>query len=196
MNDNGIGLPDEGNQALQLRTLRVLPGSLVGKDLIVGLGSSAIGTSVERTTRFKMLLHLPRMAERGRLRIKNGPALAEHGTEAVRDAMTSTIAMLPGVYNSAHMTNDEREHMLSTVGQAHAGLSEMALKLRLSVPPNTPGLQTATQAARAAFDLKRALQRLEVTDVVSINMARAVGTRSSLRQYGAHQRRRGGMNGT
>ena len=42
-----------------------------------------------------MLLHLPRMAERGRLRVKNGPALAGHGAEAVRDAITSTIATLP-----------------------------------------------------------------------------------------------------
>ena len=50
--------------------------------------------------------------------------------------------------------------MLSTVGQAHVGLSEVALTLRLGVPPNTPTLQTAIQAERAAFDLKRALQQL------------------------------------
>ena len=42
-----------------------------------------------------MLLHLPRQAEHGRLRVKNGPALAGHGAEAVRDAITSTIATLP-----------------------------------------------------------------------------------------------------
>ena len=40
-------------------------------------------------------LHLPRMAERGRLRVKNGLALAGHGAEAVRDAITSTITALP-----------------------------------------------------------------------------------------------------
>jgi transposase, IS30 family len=58
---------------------RAVPGHWEG-DLVVGKdGQSAIGTLVERSTRFVMLLHLP-----------DGT-----GAEAVRDAITDKIITLP-----------------------------------------------------------------------------------------------------
>ena len=65
----------------------------------------------------------------------------------------------------ANMTEDERQDLLRTVAESHASLSEVALKLRLELPPKAPALKTAIKAEREAFLLKRALQQIVVEDL-------------------------------
>jgi IS30 family transposase len=82
---------------------RAVPGHWEG-DLIVGAeGKSAIGTLVERTTRFVMLLHLP----------------DDHGALSVQEAMVAKTAVLPVILRKT-LTWDQGKEMANHAAIAAA----------------------------------------------------------------------------
>ena len=64
--------------------------------MLIGLERSAIGTVVDRTTRFTLLIHLPREEGYGTIKpYKNGPALAGYGAVTMKNALAKKMTTLP-----------------------------------------------------------------------------------------------------
>jgi IS30 family transposase len=118
---------------------RAVPGHWEG-DLIIGEHASAIGSLVERSTRFTMLLHLPPMpGHRTTTPTKNGPALSGHGAEAVRNAIAAQITTLPEHLRRS-LTWDQGSEMAQ-----HAQLKIQAGIKIYFCPPRTPWLRGSNE---------------------------------------------------
>ena len=114
---------------------RAVPGHWEG-DLILGLDSSAIGAPPGS----RCCCTPPPMECHGELRVKNGPPLAGHGAEAVRDAIASSITTLPGQLRRS-LTWDQGAEMASTPSCASTPASTCT-----SATLTVPGSAAATRS--------------------------------------------------
>ena len=64
------------------------------------------------------------------------------------------------------MSEDERLELAAAAAEAHAGLKEIAFRLRWQLGPKAPVLKAALKVEQEAFLLKRELERLDLTDPV------------------------------
>ncbi|WP_327120928.1 IS30 family transposase [Nocardia sp. NBC_01730] len=111
---------------------RANPGHWEG-DLIIGTDRSAIGTLVDRSTRFTVLVHLPRERGWGKSApVKNGPALSGYGAESMNKALSVALKRLPAQMLKS-LTWDRGKEM-----SAHAALTSSAGVPVFFADPHSP----------------------------------------------------------
>jgi transposase, IS30 family len=152
---------------------RAVPGHWEG-DLIIGLERSAIGTLVERTTRYTMLVHLPREEGwRHKGAVKNGPALAGYGAITMKHRLAQTMTTLPDQLRRS-LTWDRGKEM-----SAHA-----QFKIETGIPvyfadPHSPWQRASNENAngllRQYFPKGTDLSRWSAEDIEAV--AHALNTR-------------------
>lgn len=112
-----IAAEGTGSYGAILAEDRANPGHWEG-DLIIGTDRSAIGTLVDRSTRFTVLVHLPREhGWRKSAPVKNGPALSGYGAESMNNALSVALKKLPAQMLKS-LTWDRGKEM-----SAHAALT-------------------------------------------------------------------------
>ena len=137
-------------------------------DLIIGLESSAIGTLVERSSRYVAMVRLPRLEGEG-VRVKNGPALAGHGAQAVRVAIASTMEVLPPQLRRS-LTWDQGAEMAQHVELARA--TEMPVYFCEPRSPWQRGTNENTNGLlRQYFPKGTDLSRHSQSDLVAVGIA-------------------------
>ena len=157
---------------------RAVPGHWEG-DLILGLNSSAIGTLVERTTRFTLLLHLPPMDGHGSVaRTKNGPATAGHGAEAVRDAVADAIGTLPEqLRRSLTWDQDQRWRSTRSSGSTRGSRSTSATR---TVPGSAATNENTNGLLRQYFPKGTDLARYSRSELDAVALALNTRPRKTL----------------
>ena len=158
---------------------RAVPGHWEG-DLIIGLDKSAIGTLVERTTRYTMLLHLPPMPGHGTTkRVKNGPPLAGHGAQAVNEAIAAQFATLP---------QQMRRSLTWDQGAELAGHVQLRLDTGLQVyfcdphsPWQRPSNENTNGLLRQYFPKGTDLSRWDADDLTAVSATLNGRPRKTLR---------------
>lgn len=148
-------------------------------DLIIGLEKSAIGTLVERRSRYTMRLHLPRMEAFGTTPyVKNGPPIAGHGADAVREAITAQIGTLP-----KHL----RRSLTWDQGGEMAGHAQLTSDAGIAVffcdphsPWQRPSNENTNGLLRQYFPKGTDLTRWNATDVDAVAITLNCRPRKSL----------------